>query len=399
MKTGWDIKKLEELFDVQSSKRVHKKDWQNSGIPFYRAREVVKLAKHGFVNNELFISQELYNEYTKEKGAPKEDDIIISAVGTLGECYLVKSNDKFYIKDASVLWFVKKTNVFSRFIEYSFKSPEVQAQVMDKSMGATVGTLTISRAKNIKIPTPPLPEQKRIVSILDKAFAAIDKAKANAEKNLNNAKELFESYLWSYMSDKKWERVKLQDICTKVEYGSSSKSLAIGKVPVLRMGNIQKGKFDWSDLVYTDNKEEIEKYTLEYNDILFNRTNSPELVGKTAIYKGEQPAIFAGYLIRIHRKKELINADFLNFYLNSLVAFNYGKTVMSASINQANINGTKLKTYPIPLPPIETQEQIVNNLNLILSQTISLSNTSQKKLDDLEELKKSILHKAFNGEF
>ena len=212
------MKRMFELFDVKSSKRVHKADWKKDGIPFYRAREVVKLAQNGTVNNDLFISEELYEEFTKDKGAPKEGDIIISAVGTLGQCYLVKSSDKFYFKDASVLWFENISNVDTRYIEYAFKSDSIMKQVMNKSMGATVGTLTISRAKIIIIPTPPLPQQKQIVAILDKAFAAIDAAKANAEQNLQNAKELFESYLQNVFQNKgdDWEEKELSEVTSKI---------------------------------------------------------------------------------------------------------------------------------------------------------------------------------------
>jgi type I restriction enzyme S subunit len=244
MKQGWEIKKLEELFDVQSSKRVHKKDWQSEGVPFYRAREVVKLAKNGFVENELFISEELFNEFTKDKGAPKEDDIIISAVGTLGQCYLVRKQDKFYIKDASVLWLSKKSEISSRYIEYSFKAPSIQEQVLDRSMGATVGTLTISRAKNLEIPLPSLPEQQRIVSILDSAFAAIDKAKANAEQNLQNAKELFESYLQGVFKKKVKgnKHDSLNDLCELiVDCEHKTAPTQETGYPSIRTPNIGKG--------------------------------------------------------------------------------------------------------------------------------------------------------------
>src|SRR5690606_16697117 len=137
---------------------------------------------------------------------------------------------------------------------------------------------------------------------------------------------------------------------------------------------------------------------LKHNDVLFNRTNSPELVGKTAIYKSEMPAIFAGYLIRIHRKEELLDADYLNYYLNSKMAFEYGKTVVISSVNQANINGTKLKNYPIPLPSLKEQQTIVRQLDALRAETQKLEAVYQKKIADLEELKKSILQKAFKGE-
>ena len=156
--------------------------------------------------------------------------------------------------------------------------------------------LNMGLIEGMDIPVAPLREQRRIVGILDDTFEGIATAKTNAEKNLQNARALFESHLQSVLQSKKWKWKTLGDLCDGVEYGSSAKSNKEGKISVLRMGNIQDGKLDWENLVYTDDKDEIAKYLLRRNDVLFNRTNSPELVGKTAIYKSEMPAIFAGYL-------------------------------------------------------------------------------------------------------
>ncbi len=199
-------------------------------------------------------------------------------------------------------------------------------------------------------------------------------------------------------TDSEWEWEKLGDLCDGVEYGSSSKSRKEGRIPVLRMGNIQDGRLDWDNLVYTGDDDEIEKYLLRHNDVLFNRTNSPELVGKTAIYKGERPAIFAGYLIRINRRDDLLDADFLNYFLNSQIAFDYGKTVVISSVNQANINGTKLKGYPIPAPSLPEQKAVVRKFDALSVETQGLESIYQRKLDVLEELKKSLLNQAFSGE-
>ena len=195
----------------------------------------------------------------------------------------------------------------------------------------------------------------------------------------------------------KWKWVKLGDVCTNVEYGSATKSKETGRVPVLRMGNIQKGRFDWTDLVYTDDKAEIERYLLKKNDVLFNRTNSAELVGKTAIYKGEQQAIFAGYLIRINRVKTLLNADYLTYYMNTHAAKQYGNTIRSFGVNQSNINGTKLKTYPIPLAPLEEQEQIVLEMESRFSVADKMEESIMQSLQQAEALRQSILKKAFEG--
>ena len=196
---------------------------------------------------------------------------------------------------------------------------------------------------------------------------------------------------------KGWKWQTIGDICSSVEYGSAIKSKPIGKVTVLRMGNIQSGKFDWNDLVYTDDDVEIKKYLLKKNDVLFNRTNSAELVGKTAIYKGERPAIFAGYLIRINRIESLIDASYLTYFLNSHDAKSYGNTVKSFGVNQSNINGTKLKTYPIPVPILEEQQRIVEAIESRLSVCDKLEETISASLKQSEALRQSILKQAFEG--
>lgn len=156
-----------------------------------------------------------------------------------------------------------------------------------------------------------------------------------------------------------WDVVPLGRLITSVEYGSSAKSSLNGSVPVLRMGNLQNGKIDWSDLVYTNDAREIEKYSLRTGDVLFNRTNTIDLVGKTSIYLGEQPAVFAGYLIRVNVNKEQLDSHYLNYTLNTEVAKKYGLKILSVAVGQANINGQKLKTYPVPLPPTHTEQSAI----------------------------------------
>ena len=254
--------------------------------------------------------------------------------------------------------------------------------------------------KNLPIPLPPLATQHAIVTRIETLFAELDKA----VQHLRTAQQQLKTYRqavlnhWLTNGSEKWQHTTIGNIVEKVEYGSSAKSEKEGRIPVLRMGNIQKGRFDWSDLVYSNNDEEINKYLLKKDDVLFNRTNSPELVGKTAIYKGERPAIFAGYLIRLHYKKDLINADFLNYFLNSDIARNYGNTVKSDGVNQSNINGQKLKTYPIALPPLTEQHRIVQEIESRLSQATASETYIENALQQAEALRQSILKKAFSGE-
>jgi restriction endonuclease S subunit len=128
------------------------------------------------------------------------------------------------------------------------------------------------------------------------------------------------------------------------------------------MGNIQEGCIIWNDVVYTSDKTEIAKYALKKNDVLFNRTNSPVWVGKTGLYTGDRPAIFAGYLIRVNYQQAILNPKFLTYILNSAPIREHGFSVMSKAINQANISAGLLKKYQIPVPPLVEQNRIVTEI-------------------------------------
>ena len=162
-----------------------------------------------------------------------------------------------------------------------------------------------------------------------------------------------------------WTWTTIADTCTNIQYGTSEKSAPSGKVAVLRMGNLQGGKIDYSNLVYTSNDYDVERCHLEYNDLLFNRTNSKELVGKTAIYKAEIPAIYAGYLIRV--TPIMIDSDYLNYVMQSHFFKKYCLAVKTDAIGQSNINAEKLKRFVFPLPPLAEQKRIVARVEDLLA--------------------------------
>ena len=162
-----------------------------------------------------------------------------------------------------------------------------------------------------------------------------------------------------------WAWTSVGEVCTNIRYGSSQKSSPTGRIAVLRMGNLQNGRIVLDKLVYTSDTKEIEKYPLEHNDLLFNRTNSKELVGKVAIYKSEIPAIYAGYLVRLH--PILIDSDYLNYVMQSQYYWIYCQNVRSDAIGQSNVNAEKLKRFIFPLPPLQEQKRIVNKTSCVMS--------------------------------
>ena len=195
---------------------------------------------------------------------------------------------------------------------------------------------------------------------------------------------------------KGWVWCKLEDIAYDLMYGTSEKSSRLGKVPVLRMGNINReGGLDWKDLVYSNNEEDIEKFKLLHNDLLFNRTNSSEWVGKTAIYKGERPAIYAGYIIRL--RTIFVNADYINFVMNSQYHRNWCNDVKTDAVNQSNINAQKLSIFRVPLPPIEEQKRIVKEIKRWLSLIKAIKNGKENLQESIKQIKSKVLDLAIHG--
>lgn len=201
------------------------------------------------------------------------------------------------------------------------------------------------------------PSDEPAIELLDRIRA--EKAKLIAEGKIKKEKIIpvisEEDQLFDIPDT--WTWTTIADTCTNIQYGTSEKSAPSGKVAVLRMGNLQGGKIDYSNLVYTSNDYDIERCHLEYNDLLFNRTNSKELVGKTAIYKAEIPAIYAGYLIRV--TPIMIDSDYLNYVMQSRFFKKYCLAVKTDAIGQSNINAEKLKRFVFPLPPLAEQKRIV----------------------------------------
>lgn len=192
---GWEWVTLDSLGVITSSSRVKKKDWVTTGVPFFRTREIVKLSKFGICDNELFISERLYDELIASGTVPEKDDVMLTGVGTIGIPYVVREHDKFYFKDASVLIFKNIFNLWPNYFDLFFRSPYWIEQIHDGSMGTTVHTLTIVRANAIKIPIPPAEEQQRIVAKVVELMALCDQLELRSESQLAAHQTLVETLL------------------------------------------------------------------------------------------------------------------------------------------------------------------------------------------------------------
>ena len=196
-----------------------------------------------------------------------------------------------------------------------------------------------------------------------------------------------------------WVWCRVEELIHPPKYGTSNKSLENGAVPVLRMGNIQDGEIVFDNLVFSNDKTDNEKYNLKSGDLLFNRTNSAELVGKTAIYRGQRPAIYAGYLILLRPIE--VDSEYLNFVLGSNYARSYCQEVKTIGVQQCNINAEKISAFIVHLPPLAEQHRIVAKIEELLPK-VEEYGKAQDALNKLnaelpERLKKSILQEAIEG--
>jgi type I restriction enzyme S subunit len=303
--------------------------------------------------------------------------------------------DKFYFKDGNIIWLKRKNDINSRFVEYAFNSDFLRKQI-DNTVGATVGTYTIIKAKNTLIPIPSLSEQLRIVAILDKAFELITKAKENAEKNLKNAKEIFYSYLQSVFENKGegWEEKTLDAVC-KI----SSKLIDPREeiyIDLYHVGgaNIESITGCLIDLKTSKEEKLISgKFTFNNSMVLYSKIR-PYLV---KVVRPDFSGICSADIYPLKPIASILDRDFLYFLLLTKDFTNFAMKG-SARAGMPKVNRKHLFSYSTFFPTLSEQQSIVAKLDTLSSETKKLEAIYEKKLAYLEELKKSILAKAFKGE-
>ena len=371
----------------------------------------------------LYLDENKYKNYPLEEKMI-DGDIVINSTGngTLGRVGFYHDSDNPLmlplVPDSHVTIIRSSDHLSKEFIYHYLKA--LQPSMEKLGSGSTNQTeLSAAIVRSTLFPLPPLAEQKRIVAKIEELLPLIDRyekawtrmeefnksfpgdmqksllqmaiqgklveqrpeegtgeelyqqIQAEKQKLIKEGKIKKEKPLPEITDDEKpfdipesWKWVNIGSIAVNIQYGSSQKSLSVGKIPVLRMGNIQNGRIIYDNLVFTSDEYEISKYPLVAGDLLFNRTNSKELVGKTAIYRGELPAIYAGYLVRI--TPVFMDSDYLNYIMMSQYYWSYCQNVRSDAIGQSNINAEKMKRFFFPLPPLAEQNRIVACLEELL---------------------------------
>jgi type I restriction enzyme S subunit len=409
MREGWEKKKLNEFCEFSNGLWTGKKPpFQTVGVIrntnftkdcLLDDSDVVFLE----VEQSQFQKRKLeYGDIILEKsgGGPKQP------VGRVVTFNKVEGHFSFS-NFTSVIRVKDKNEVDYNFL-HRFLFMEYISGATEKMQSHSTGirNLKFDEYKAIEIPLPPLPEQQRIVAILDEAFASIAKAKANAEQNLKNAKELFESYLQGVFENKGegWEEKRFEELIQDHQIGLIKSTREQGRnkeYRYLKMDSITSDNNLRHDrYVYVDaDASELEKFRLNEGDFLFNTRNSYELVGKTCVFIpiDEEPTLFNNNIMRVVFKKG-ISSHFINYAFSTELLKKRLLNLKSGTTSVVGIYYKGLKDLKIPIVAHDEQQTIVRQLDTLRVETQKLEAVYQKKIADLEELKKSILQKAFAGE-
>ncbi len=355
------------------------------------------------------------SEIGSSKQSVKKNDVLLCKINPrINRVWKVSQYTENELLASSEWIIVRNVVIDSDYLRYCF-SAQYFRKFMLSNVSGVGGSLMRAQPKFIKnypVPIAPLPEQRRIVVLIESLFAKLDEAREKAQAVIDSFELRRSAVLHKAFSGQlteqwrqehgvvleSWKRLSVSSVCNSLKYGTAKKSEKTGSVVVIRMGNLQQGEIDWSDLAYSNDNDDIEKYHLNAGDVLFNRTNSAALVGKTSIYRGEYPAIYAGYLIKLDYKHDVIIGEFLNYALNTNHAKKYCNSVKTDGVNQSNINAKKIGAYIIPVPTINEQVKIVECLQKLLKKEQQAQKAAESVIDQIDTMKKAILSRAFRGE-
>jgi|SRR5690554_4088563 len=390
---------LEELADFVRGPfggSLKKNDFVEEGYAVYEQQHAIN---NQFNDIRYFIDEDKFA--SMKRFEVNENDLIMSCSGTMGKVAVVPKGIKKGIINQALLKITPSRKLNVRFLEYYMQSSTFQFFLNKGAKGAAIKNVaSVKELKKIPFPDFDFNEQQKIVEKLDKAFELIDQAKANIEQNIINAKELFQSKLDEVFSQKGdgWKENKLTEL-SKITYGCTEKALQEDTgIKYLRITDINNGEVHWHEVPFCklSTSDEV-KYRLTDGDIVFARTGAT--TGKSFIYHDEVNSVYASYLIRLQvSNTHKINPDFVYWYFQSGEYWRIIRTGMTGS-TLGGFNAKKLGEIILHYPEnVDVQKHLIDEFVSLQDETNRIINLYNVKLSNLEELRKSILEKAFKGE-
>ena len=369
MKENWTYKKLGEVGSIITGSTPSTKDEENYSSNDYCFVKPSDISKDGISiieETEFHVSKKGFDSSRK---LPK-GSVLTTCIGIIGKVGILQ---KDAICNQQINAIIPSSVIDSKFLALAIYSIRNEMEIMANA--PVVPIINKTDFSNFKIPVPPTETQSRIVSELDLLQSIIDKQKAQLKELDNLAQAVFYNMFGDPVENEKgWEVKKLGDECTDMKYGTSRPSCENGKYSYLRMCNISSdGHLDLNNLKTIDvPDDEVEKCIVRYGDILFNRTNSIDLIGKTCMFDLETPMIIAGYIIRV-RLSEKLESRFVSCMFNMPSMKKLLRAMAKGAVNQANINSKELASIIIPIPPVILQHSFASKIESIEKQKAAIT--------------------------
>ena len=403
MKKDWTIKKLGELCDfIGDGDWIESKDQSTKGI---------RLIQTGNIGNGIYLDKAHHAHFISEKTFSRlrcteifPGDCLISRLpDPVGRaCIIPKAAEKMITAvDCTIIRFNKQI-VPEYFVLYA-QSNKYFIDIDSESTGATRKRISRKNLEKISVPLPPLEEQKRIVAMMDKKFAQIETLKTAAEKNLQNTKQLFQAELEKAFSNLQYATVQIKDITTKIGSGATPKggktSYVEEGISLIRSMNVYPFKFEYENLAHITDQQakELQNVEIKQKDVLFNITGAS--IARCCVVPDDVlPARVNQHVSILRCKGEIINPDYLCSIMNSPKSQKILLGIGEAGSTRQALTKSDLENFTIPLPPLEEQKHIVAYLDSLSEKVHQLEEIYTKQLADCDELKQSLLQKAFEGE-
>lgn len=384
---------IKQIAEISSGSTAPKEEFfSDTGLPFIRAGHLEKLIENRNIIETLPKVSRENAEKLKLKKVGRGTILFAKSGMSATKNRVYKCTGDAYIVNHLAGVTPDQTVIESGYLQYFFEWFSPSKLIIDESYPS----IRISDIGNIELTLPNKEYQKKIVNILDHSRDLINKRKAQIEALDQLTQSVFlEMFGDPKANPKNFPVGTIKDLSIKTQYGTSKKAdEKKGRYPILRMNNITyNGGWDLSSLKYIDlDEKEKEKYLVNKGELLFNRTNSKELVGKTAVFRKDEPMAYAGYLVKL-TCNERANGEFISAYLNS----KYGKAILFSMakniVGMANINAKELQNITIYIPPKDLQDKFADiNLKILENREVLI-----KGLDRLEENYLSLIQRAFKG--
>ena len=377
---AWEQRKLGIDINVTSVKRVHQSDWETEGVPFYRARDIVSEFKGEEISEPIFVSKKTYEEFSRISGKVQADDLLVTGVGTIGVPYLVKSNNPLYFKDGNVIWIQNNKKLNGYFLFYTFITNPIQNFIRESAGTGTVGTLTIETCKRIPVFIPGKREQiavgeffqslDNLITLHQRKYDALKSMKKTLLSKMfpKNGEDVPEIRFKEFTDA--WEQRKLGEIVLSEIKGSAKAEMIGGDTPYLETNYLNGG-----ECLFVDSENNVDT-----DDVIVLWDGSQA----GTVYHGFSGAL--GSTFKAYKTKCLGLFIFQQLKKNQQTIYDKYRTPNIPHV---------IKTFKDEYDVMLTSEEEQNEIGRYFQQIDHLITLHQRKLEELKNMKKTLLQQMF----